>query len=272
MSRGTQPYCEFPNIAEVAEQIKSGYKMSCPDGCRPEVHEQVMLPCWQSQARNRPGFAALCQKLESLGATPLEVQRERVFDSQQESSLLYHINEHVSDAEWQAELENHDLRAPTVHHIAAVFAHEVIAAVQPPWRDKHGNLVTPPESATISDAMRAYGKPISAAVTCPRDGQLGCAYVDVLTSRDDTGRAVALLSCALFSSPTPILAVELVTHILASLSHEIISCRGFNCCCVVVVSATAQRSQSDSNALTCANALTPRSNLHNSPCRLQIFK
>ncbi len=42
--------------------------------------------------------------------------------------------------------------------------------------------------------MHTYANPASADTVCPRDGEMGCAYVDTLSSEDDVGRARALLS------------------------------------------------------------------------------
>jgi hypothetical protein len=52
------------------------------------------------------------------------------------------------------------------------------------------------EFATVTRAMDAVIKPVSASATCPRDGERGCAYVDTLSDADDVGRAIALLSYA----------------------------------------------------------------------------
>lgn len=196
MSRGAQPYSEFASLSEVAERIKNGYTMSCPEGCRPELHAEVMLPCWRPQESKRPGFAALCHTLESLGATPLEVERARRPSAQQATTAVYHANEHTPDSSWQADIRDYTMRGPTVYHINSVFCPEVIAAVQPPWKSK-GRTLHAPESATIADAVDSFGYQVTSAVVCPRDGEQGCAYVDTLTSRDDVGRAVALLSCEL---------------------------------------------------------------------------
>ena len=198
MSRGAQPYGEFANLNEVAERIKSGYTMQCPRGCRAEVYEEVMLPCWRPQENTRPGFSSLCKTLEALGATPHEPAGER---SLSVGNVMVtpadHANERASDADWLADLDDRDLLGPTVHFLAAVFAPKVVMAVQPPWRTaKRGKEVVPPESASISVAMESVGYTDTHKVMCPRDGQRGCAYVDILAGRDDVGRAVALLSCA----------------------------------------------------------------------------
>lgn len=110
MSRGAQPYSEFASLSEVAERIKNGYTMSCPEGCRPELHAEVMLPCWRPQESKRPGFAALCHTLESLGATLLEVERARRPSARQATTAVYHANEHTPDSSWQADIRDYTMR------------------------------------------------------------------------------------------------------------------------------------------------------------------
>jgi hypothetical protein len=72
MSRGQQPYSEFNTLTEVAERIKSGYRMQCPIGCPVGVHQRMMLPCWEFNASLRPGFTKLNDVLVDLGAVPHE--------------------------------------------------------------------------------------------------------------------------------------------------------------------------------------------------------
>jgi hypothetical protein len=189
MGRAAQPYSEFATLAEVAERIKSGYTLDCPDGCRSEIHEQVMMPCWQPIANRRPGYQQLRGVLVNLGATPAEdtgpsngVTTERF------------VEETQSSREWKASLTNRPLLGISVHRMTGLAA-EVVTAVAPPWKDERGNAVNPPTVATISHMVLAVAKPQSVATPCPRDGVLGCAYVDTLSSRNDVGKATALLSC-----------------------------------------------------------------------------
>ena len=42
--------------------------------------------------------------------------------------------------------------------------------------------------------MHSYAKPASADIVCPRDGEMGSAYVDTLVGVDNVGMAKALLS------------------------------------------------------------------------------
>ena len=56
------------------------------------------------------------------------------------------------------------------------------------------SLEDDPASANIWNMVHGYAKPASATTVCPRDGQVGCAYVDTLSNPDDVRRATALLS------------------------------------------------------------------------------
>jgi hypothetical protein len=189
MGRGAQPYSEFATLAEVAERIKDGYTLGCPDNCRSEIHEQVMQPCWRPVAKRRPGYQQLRDVLVDLGATPAE----DVGPSDGVPTECF-VEETQSGREWKASLTNRPLLGISVHRMTRL-ASEVVTAVAPPWKDSRGNAVNPPTVATISHMVLAVAKPQSVDTPCPRDGQLGCAYVDTLSMRDDVGKATALLSC-----------------------------------------------------------------------------
>lgn len=159
MSRGLEPYAESATLLEVTELIKAGKTLKRPEECPKEVYARVMQPCWTSLA-DRPGFQSLCATLVDLG-----------------------VVSHKNDAgDWpkdvvpKEELSARLLQGPSVHHLATVVASKV------------------PESATIATTVQIVLKPASANTRCPRDGELGCAYVDTLVSSDDVGQANALLS------------------------------------------------------------------------------
>lgn len=194
MSRGDLPYANFANLADVSEQIKAGYKMSCPEGCRPEVHERVMLPCWETEPSARPGYFTLGETLVDLGAVPARDDFEDISNSRASRSNVATYQQ--SQAEWVKSFmkENRPLLSPSVFHVHNVLGPKVVAAVRPPFRDYRGEFVQPAESATIGHMVDAVGKPEGLKKLCPRDGKMGCAYVDTLTKRDDVGRADALLS------------------------------------------------------------------------------
>lgn len=190
MSRGRQPFEKIATLAEVAERIKAGYVLQCPPGCRKEIYALVMLPCWQKEASERPGFAELCNVLTDLGAAS-----EHEEESKRMSRLDIQAEEN-DDGVWATAFstEGRPFLGPSVHHIHAVFGPKVLAAIAPPWKDRHGAAVIPATSATVATAVDAVGKPAGAKRICPRDGLLGCSYVNTLVDRDDVGRAIALLS------------------------------------------------------------------------------
>lgn len=191
MGRGAQPYAEIGTLAEVAERIKAGHTLQCPASCRPEVHTQVMLPCWLPVAKQRPGFQPLCDILVTLGATP-------AFDADtvDGAPTTAFVEETQSESDWATGqlLENRPLLGISVFHISQL-ATRVVEAVAAPWRDYRGSMVEPPSAATIAHTVHAVAKPAGAGIVCPRDGQLGCAYVDTLSDRNNVGKATALLSC-----------------------------------------------------------------------------
>jgi hypothetical protein len=187
MGRGAQPYSEFATLAEVAERIKAGYTLGCPDNCRSEIHEQVMQPCWQPVAKRRPGYQQLCGVLVELGATPTDGPTAGAPDEA-------FVEEAQSKQQWAAGLTDRTLLGVSVHHMVKL-APQVVKTVAAPWKDVRGNAVDPPSLATILHMVLAVAKPASVKIPCPRDGQLGCAYVDTLSTRDNVGKATALLSC-----------------------------------------------------------------------------
>jgi hypothetical protein len=187
MSRGAVPYSEFATLAEVAEQIKSGYTMECPEGCREEVHSRVCMPCWHPDASVRPGFGQLCDTLVDLGAVPP--------DEDGDDGTDFSIKPRQAVSAWKAGFADRTLLGPSIHHIANVLGPRVLAAVQRrPWLHDDVRPPDSPELATIHHMVTTVGKPAGASTVCPRDGEMGCSYVDTLTKRDDVGRAVALLS------------------------------------------------------------------------------
>jgi hypothetical protein len=192
MSRGGQPYGDIATLAEVAERIKVGKTMSCPQGCPESVHRRIMLACWNAKPESRPGFAQLSDILEDLGASRSDAEAGK------SATLSKIVKKHSiaveDEATWKAGLQDRRLLGPSVHHINEVLAPAVVQAVQPPWKDSEGSFVDPPTNATIAHAVTVIVKPASANVSCPRDGKRGCAYVDTLAKQDDVGRATALLS------------------------------------------------------------------------------
>lgn len=199
MSFGELPYSEFATNVEVITRIKNGYTLKCPPNCRAEVHELAMKPCWRPTPSTRPGFTELRSVLEDLGATPSEEEGHTAAPKRNESQSVTgkgrgkrRSSGDDGLAEWQAGLNDRALLGPSVHHVANVLVPAVFKVVSAD--NDSGIVLDRPIDATIAHAVRAVAKPAGANTECPRDGLIGCAYVDTLSDRNDVGRAIALLS------------------------------------------------------------------------------
>lgn len=205
MSRGKQPYAEFATLGEVVERIKDGYTMACPPGCREEIHELVMMRCWNPDAKCRPGFSALATTLVDLGAVPAEIDNDdddvSIMGDREVSTMNAKMVQKSRDylelntRAWKKDMKNREYLGPSVHHLQTGLFPRVVATVQPPWRSSFDDKpVEPPEAATVFHMVEAVVKPAGASKKCPRDGKMGSAYVDTLKKQNDVGRATALLS------------------------------------------------------------------------------
>ena len=194
------------------------YTMRCPDGCEPEVHEKAMLPCWRADPATRPGFAALMETLVDLGAVPPAADVFSLTRASTERDRAKRTTKKTKrTAPKKSQSNDRQLLGPSVHHITTVLAPKVIKAVRPPWKDKRGKSVNPPEAATIAHAVQAVVKPHGAEKISPRDGVEGAAYVDTLSSKDDVGMATALLSCELSRNVT---SIALSNYVLVLQYHH----------------------------------------------------
>lgn len=61
-SFGRIPYPRMSHT-EVVSQVKSGYRMECPEGCASSIYN-IMLTCWQYDADKRPAFRDIEAALE----------------------------------------------------------------------------------------------------------------------------------------------------------------------------------------------------------------
>ncbi|NP_001384267.1 proto-oncogene tyrosine-protein kinase Yrk isoform 3 [Gallus gallus] len=62
VTKGRVPYPGMNN-REVLEQVERGYRMQCPGGCPPSLHD-VMVQCWKREPEERPTFEYLQSFLE----------------------------------------------------------------------------------------------------------------------------------------------------------------------------------------------------------------
>lgn len=66
LSRGKIPYPGLSN-EDVAKKVTSGYRMSVPEECEPQV-ANLMLACWNFNPDERPSFSHLSKEFEQFFA------------------------------------------------------------------------------------------------------------------------------------------------------------------------------------------------------------
>ena len=192
-ARGAVPYGEL-GLGEIGPMVKGGGRLQLPDACPAQVFAEVMLPCWSHQASERPSFGELYDAaIENGGVEDRTTIAERAAVLRQRSAGANH-------GSIQGDAMDRSLLGPSIHHLETTLLPEVVGAIRSIKRG-HGHPnqsafdeLDEPSKADMWHAVHAYAKPISATATCPRDGNVGSAYVDTLVSRDDVGRATALLS------------------------------------------------------------------------------
>lgn len=156
----------------------------------------AQAPCWAANPVDRPGFSELRTRLLGLGAVQGNEDTPAPRRVSADLTRAAAQNDAARSLRSTSATGNDDLllRGPSVHHIEKILLPLVLVAVRSPWKDKRGSAVSPPESATIAQAVEAVVKPAGATVQCPHTRELGAAYVDTLAHRDNVGRATALLS------------------------------------------------------------------------------
>ena len=191
---GTPPYADqFDNLTEVSNFVKEGGKLGPPnsEACPADVYAELMLPCFATSPTDRPSFAALYDVAVKHGAEEDdEARAERALKRRRPSDKL-------DDA---AAAVDRTLLGPSVHHLETTLVPGVQAAVHAIKSGKGDHSfqssfdALDPADASIWHTVQSFAKPASAGTACPRDGEMGCAYVDTLSSADDVGRANGLLS------------------------------------------------------------------------------
>ena len=190
---GTLPYADqFDNLTEVSSAIKEGTKLTRPNpaACPAAVYEQLMLPCFAADPADRPSFGQLYTVAVEHGAEEdNEARAERMLKQQQRSAA----------ADARANPNDRALLGPSVYHLEATLIPAVQQAIETIKRDRghpdqavYAGLDT--ADASIWHTVHAFAKTHSEHWVCPRDGGVGCAYVDTLSGVDDVGPATALLS------------------------------------------------------------------------------
>lgn len=68
-SFGRAPYPRM-NQKDVVERVQKGYRMEKPESCPKDLYEKVMRWCWEIDAKNRPSFKELSDKLKKFTVQP----------------------------------------------------------------------------------------------------------------------------------------------------------------------------------------------------------
>ena len=202
-SKGMAPYNQFGNSAEVAAFVQGGGVLDCPAACDTATYRLMMLPCWAAVPEARPSFAELYSELVHQGAIEDE---EAVAETTRSQASICRPSAVVimdSSAPQQGpSLAERKLNGPTVHYLCNKLLDATVTAAAE-WivaanlgLEVHQPLgcEEAPEAATISDMVLTLVKPKSIGRICPRDGETGVAFVDLLDHPDDVGKAKALLS------------------------------------------------------------------------------
>ena len=191
-SAGAEPYASL-GLGEIGAFVRGGGRLEppSPDICPAEVFTVLIAPCWAADPMERPSFDELYDVAVQEGGLEDAVARDERHQAQQRRQ-----HEREASRERQGQVDR-SLLGPSVHHITTGLVPAVMTAV--PTIKNHAqqnsfDTLSDPGEATIWHMVHAYAKPASAGTVCPRDGTMGCAYVDTLTHEDDVGPATALLS------------------------------------------------------------------------------
>ena len=190
---GALPYADqFDNLTEISSFVKEGGKLlpPNPEACPIAVYEHLMLPCFAAEAANRPAFSGLYDAAVRHGA------------EEDDEAMAEHASrrqQRMVATRGEAAGSDRALLGPSVHHLAGVLVPGVQEAVRGIKKFRgHPDQASfdglDPAKASIWHTVHAFAKPASESTVCPRDGEMGCAYVDTLAEEDHVGLADALLS------------------------------------------------------------------------------
>jgi hypothetical protein len=186
------------------------------------VYASLMVPCWDPEPSARPTFAELGNTALSLGGVASDdsahgrgsLLQNGVGGSGGASSSGGTVgNDNDKDVDETTQLDNladasrfppefwkstagRRLLGVSVHHITHVLHTAAVDATSRPF-EIHGVVTTldSPNDVRVADVVAAFVLPRCKSLTCPRDGNTGCAYVDSLDDAvDAVGPSSALLS------------------------------------------------------------------------------
>lgn len=182
MSDGGTPYSDLPTLLEVAAAIKAGRNPGCPATCPPSVHDRLMVPCWEVAPADRPTFTDLHDAAVSLGG------QDGVIDDGGESGNSSGTASPRDDKAFWSSSEGQRLHGVSIQHLSTTFSETARAATAGAWG---GESTADP---TVWQVVQAHVKPKTSKRVCPKDGESGCAYIDLLTWKHGRGASAAVLS------------------------------------------------------------------------------
>ena len=180
ISNGGLPYEELcPDGADlnlVASHVRGGGTLARPDQCPRDVYARLMVPCWDPDPSARPLFSELADASHSLGGVASDYSHAQGLRGRNNRDNLADDGR-FPPAFWTTP-EGRGLLGVSVHHLGATLLPAAIAATRQPFADA-GGIVAPPHvlCLTIAHSVAAVVKPRCRALVCPRDGEVGCAYV-----------------------------------------------------------------------------------------------
>lgn len=65
-SRGEEPIFVNGDYVELLRALQQGRRLPCPLGCPPVIYRDLMKPCWDAEASNRPSFKVLLDKIRCV--------------------------------------------------------------------------------------------------------------------------------------------------------------------------------------------------------------
>lgn len=65
-SRGLEPNFVSGDQTLLLRALQQGRRLPCPPGCKPLIYRDLMKPCWDAEASQRPSFKALLDKLRCV--------------------------------------------------------------------------------------------------------------------------------------------------------------------------------------------------------------
>jgi hypothetical protein len=163
------------------------------------VYAELLVPCWDPDPSARPAFDILAHSAQALGGVMSD--HRSAYSDDVDANVLTTSNtargrdkladtEHYPPDFW-ASPDGRRLLGVSVYHIADELFPAAMVATN---ASSASTIDAPEQKVRVKDAVKNVVMPKCRQLMCPRDGQVGCAYVDALEGTERVGPASALLS------------------------------------------------------------------------------